>query len=324
MGNPTTRVLALLELLQTHGLISGAELARRLQIDPRTLRRYIGALEVLGIPVVTERGRDGGYRLMHGFKLPPMMFTNDEALALALGLVASRSLGLATTVPAGAGALAKLERVMPDNLRRRVRAVGETVTLDIARATSSGDPDILVTLSAAAQNQQRVQIAYQTPKQMHTQRDIDPYGLAYHGGSWYIVAYCHLRQDRRSFRLDRILAAHPLAISFGKPEEFDALTYLTTTITNLPRAHSVQVLLYTDMENARAAVFTGLGMLEPAVGGTLLRSQADDLDWMARELARLPFSFVIHEPVSLKDALVRHAKRLLEVIASGEVAHNPR
>ncbi|HXA47141.1 MAG TPA: HTH domain-containing protein, partial [Burkholderiaceae bacterium] len=130
MGNPTTRVLALLELLQTHGLSSGAELARRLDVEPRTLRRYIVALEALGIPVMTERGRDGGYRLMHGFKLPPMMFSNDEALALALGLVASRSLGLEATVPAGAGALAKLERAMPDNLRQRVRAVGETVTLD--------------------------------------------------------------------------------------------------------------------------------------------------------------------------------------------------
>jgi predicted DNA-binding transcriptional regulator YafY len=324
MGNPTTRVLALLELLQTHGLISGAELARRLDIDPRTLRRYVVSLEALGIPVVTERGRDGGYRLMHGFKLPPMMFTNDEALALALGLVASRSLGLAATVPAGAGALAKLERVMPENLRRRVRAVGETVTLDIARATSSGDAGILATLSAAAQNQQRVRITYHTPQQVQSERDIDPYGIAYHGGNWYLVAYCHLRKDRRSFRVDRILAANPMANSFGKPDEFDALTYLSAAITNLPRAHSVKVLLHTDLANARSAIFTGLGVLEPVAEGTVLHSQADDLDWMARELARLPFSFAILQPVNLKDALARHANRLLDLLKSSEAPHNPR
>src|SRR5471032_3355272 len=104
MATPTTRILALLELLQTHGLISGTELARRLAVDPRTLRRYIRTLESLGVPVHPERGRDGGYRLMQGYKLPPMMFSNDEALALALGLVASRDLGLAVAAPAGASA----------------------------------------------------------------------------------------------------------------------------------------------------------------------------------------------------------------------------
>jgi predicted DNA-binding transcriptional regulator YafY len=318
MGNPTTRVLALLELLQTHGLINGAELACRLDVGPRTLRRYIIALEELGIPVVAERGRDGGYRLMQGFKLPPMMFTNEEALALALGLVASRSLGLAATVPAGVGALAKLERVMPDALRQRVRAVGETVTLDIARATSSGDPTILTTLSAAAQSQQRVRIAYRTPQQVQTEREIDPYGLAYHGGSWYLVGYCHLRQGRRSFRLDRILAAESLAKSFGRPEEFDALDYLTAAITSLPRAHSVKVLLHSDLASARSAIFSGLGLLESVANGTLLHSQADDLDWMARELARLPFVFTIIEPAALKKALTRHAKALQGMVKSNE------
>lgn len=311
MGNPTNRVLALLELLQTHGLISGAELARRLDVDPRTLRRYIVALEALGIPVLTERGRDGGYRLMHGFKLPPMMFTNDEALALALGLVASRSLGLAATAPAGAGALAKLERVMPENLRRRMRAVGETVTLDIARATTAGDPDILATLSAAARDRQSVHLHYQTPQRVRTERAVDPYGLAYFGGSWYVVGYCHLRRDRRSFRLDRVEAAKLLPRSFGRPDDFDAIAYVATAIASLPRAHSVKVLLHADLSTARAAVFTSLGVLEAVAAGTMLHSQAEDLDWMARELARLPFSFVVHEPPELNDALARHAKALL-------------
>src|SRR6476469_1942186 len=134
MHHPTTRVLALLELLQTHGRLSGAELALRLGVDRRTLRRYVGKLEDIGIPITAERGRAGGYALMPGFKLPPMMCTEDETLALSLGLLAARGLGLAEAAPAVASAQAKLERIMPDRLRHRVRAVDETVKLE-ARST---------------------------------------------------------------------------------------------------------------------------------------------------------------------------------------------
>src|SRR4051812_15869473 len=172
MANPTTRVLVVLELLQSHGTMNGAELARRLDVTVRTLRRYIVALEELGIPVLAERGRDGGYRLMQGFKLPPMMFSNDEALALSLGLLAARKLGLADAVPASAGALAKLERVMPDSLRQRVRAIGEVVTLGMSQAGPSGTADTLASLSVATQNQQRVHLHYRAPQQAQTERDL--------------------------------------------------------------------------------------------------------------------------------------------------------
>jgi predicted DNA-binding transcriptional regulator YafY len=311
MTNPTTRVLALLELLQSHGLMSGTELARRLEVDPRTLRRYIQALDTLGIPVLAERGRDGGYRLMNGFKLPPMMFTNDEAMALSLGLLASRSLGLDGKAPAGESALSKLERVMPDKLKKRVRAVGETVALDIRRASSSSDAAILATLSAAAQGQQRVHLAYLSPKQERTERNVDPYGLAFVNGSWYVVGYCHLRLDQRAFRVDRVQDAVALPQSFGRPEKFDAVAYMNTAFATLPRAHSVRVLLHADLGAAQAAIFTTLGVLETVDGGTMLHSQADDLGWMARELARLPFSFSIVDPPMLRDELLRHAQSLL-------------
>src|SRR5262245_28220292 len=120
MARPTARVLAALELLQTHGRISGPELSRRLAVDRRTVRRYVVTLEELGIPVTAERGRDGHYSLVSGFKLPPMMFSDDEALAVAVGLQAARGLGLAEAHVAVTGALAKLERVMPPKLKRRV------------------------------------------------------------------------------------------------------------------------------------------------------------------------------------------------------------
>jgi predicted DNA-binding transcriptional regulator YafY len=313
MSNPTTRVLALLELLQTHGLMRGAELAARLEVDPRTLRRYIQTLEQLGIPVTAERGRDGGYRLMHGFKLPPMMFTNDEAVALSLGLVASRNLGLSDAAPAGEGALAKLQRVMPDNLRRRVQAIGETVTLGIARATSSGDPDILATLGAGAQKRQRVRIQYQTPNQTKTLRSIDPYGLAYLNGGWYTVGYCHLRKDLRSFRLDRILSADLEPQSFGRPENFDPIAFLKTAIATLPRAHSVTVLLHADLAASKDESLASLGILEPTTDGTLLHAQVEDLHWMARELARLSVPFEIRHPIELNGILADHARTLMKL-----------
>ena len=311
MGNPTTRVLALLELLQTHGLISGTALASMLEVDQRTLRRYIQVLGSLGIPVLAQRGRDGGYCLMPGFKLGPMMFTNDEALALALGLTAARSLGLSTAAPAGAAALSKLERMMPEHLRRPMRAVSQTVTLDIARGSASGDPAVLGTLSLATQNQQRVHLAYLSAQQMTTQRDVDPYGLAYLGGRWYLVAYCHLRQDTRSFRLDRIRDAALLPASFGRPAGFDQIAYMNGALATLPRTHTVRVLLHTALGNAHAAIAPTLGLLQEVGSGVMLHSQTDDLEWMAHELARLPFRFAIEEPAALGEALKRHAAALL-------------
>ena len=122
MYHPTTRVLAVLALLQAYGRMSGAELAQRLEVNVRTLRRYIIMLQDLGIPIEAERGRNGAYVLSAGFKLPPMMFTNEEALALTVGLISARHLNLADTDRAVESAFAKLERVMPLDLKSRVRA----------------------------------------------------------------------------------------------------------------------------------------------------------------------------------------------------------
>ena len=204
MYRPTTRVLALLELLQTHGRMSGAELAPRLGVDRRTLRRYVGKLEDIGIPITAERGRAGGYALMPGFKLPPMMFTEDETLALSLGLLAARGLGLAEAAPAVASAQAKLERVMPDGLKRRVRAVDDTVRLDAVRAIAPGDNQALVALTGAAQACRRVVLRYRDQSGKESVRRFDPYGLALRHGRWYAAGWCHLRQALRTFRLDRI------------------------------------------------------------------------------------------------------------------------
>lgn len=318
MSLPTTRVLTVLELLQAHGRMSGPELAQRVGVDGRTLRRYVATLEQIGVPVTAERGRHGGYALVPGFKLPPMVFSNDEGLALALGLLAARGLGLAGAAPAVASAHAKLERVMPEALKRRVRAIDDTVALDITRAGPGNDPDAdnnaLVVLSQAAQARQRVRLRYNAASGP-TERDFDPWGLAWRGGRWYAVGHCHLRAALRSFRLDRIEYVHALPASFGRPEGFDILAHLVLSVATLSRAHSIEVLLHADLTTARRETFDTIGVLEPTEEGALLSAQADDLEWFARELSRLPFNFEIRRPEALREALRMQAARLQRIVA---------
>ena len=308
--SPTTRVLAVLELLQAHGALSGPELARRLEVDGRTLRRYIRKLEDLGLPVLAERGRYGAYRLLPGFKLPPLMFSDDEALALALGLLAARRLGLAASAPAVESARAKLERVMPRALQRRVQALGETVQIDLARAAAEADQSALLALSAAAHARQRVHLAYRAADGTATERAFDTYGLAWRGGRWYAVGLCHLRHALRSFRVDRITEVAPLPASFGVPGDFDAIEHLALGLASLPRAHAVQVLLHTDLATARGELFEAIGLFQPHARGVLLHSQADDLDWYARQLARLSCSFEVIAPPALREAVHACGARL--------------
>src|SRR5947209_7485190 len=177
MYHPTTRVLTVLELLQSRPQLNGAALAERLEVDRRTVRRYVSILQDLGVPVESESGRYGGYRLRPGYKLPPMMFNEEEALALVLGLILSRRIGLGGAAPAVEGALAKLDRVMPDRLRGRVQAIQGALAFTAYReADSVADPAALLLLSSAAQNNRRVWLRYRGAAE-ETEREVDPYGV---------------------------------------------------------------------------------------------------------------------------------------------------
>lgn len=311
MALPTTRVLAVLDLLQSHGRMSGPELARRVGVDVRTLRRYIVMLEELGIPLTTERGRYGAYMLVAGFKLPPMMFTNDEAVALTVGMLAARGLGLAEAAPAVASVQAKLARVLPEVLKRQVSAITETVMLDLRHSSiAPGNNAALIALTTAAQGQQRVLLSYDSAQGHHTERPFDPYGLVYRIGAWYAVGMCHLRHDLRTFRLDRVGQVRPLDQAFHRPPGFDALEQLLRSLATMPRGHAIDVMLWTDLSTARNAFSVAFGLLEPVEGGVLLHSSADDLGWFARQLAGLPFDFEIRTPVELRTELSRCATRL--------------
>jgi len=311
MYHPTTRVLAVLALLQAHGRMSGSELAGRLEVNIRTLRRYIIMLQDLGIPIEAERGRNGAYVLSAGFKLPPMMFTNEEALALTIGLISARNLNLADTDRAVESAFAKLERVMPLELKSHVRALTETITLDPNRASSTPPSEaVLSTMSSAAQLQQRVHIGYHPNQGEDTERDFDPYGLTYYLQKWYVVGYCHLRQDLRSFRLDRITRIDTINAHFKRPEGFDPLTHMMQLVATMPRKYSFELLLKTDMDTAQKEVFDVLGVLESDQDGVIMRGSVEDLDWLARQISIFSFDFVVREPEELKTEITKHSARL--------------
>lgn len=314
MSGPTTRVLAVLELLQSQKRISGAELAERLEVDRRTIRRYITVLEELGVPVTTEQGRYGGYKLVPGYKLPPMMFTDEEALAISLGTLAARELGIARATPAIDSVEAKLERVMPDKLKQRVRGIRNTTKLMLPPPDTMQDEKALLTLTRAIQAEQRVEFAYQSAAQDPTKREVDPYGLTFWHGHWYLSCFCHLRNALRSFRLDRMRQVQALSAQFQRPENFDAAEHLMHSFHALPRNHAVSVVLHTDPETAAKAFSfcsNTKDRFENHPNGLQFDTHTDSIEWFATWLARLPFGFTVLGPAELKQALRDYAERLL-------------
>ena len=322
METPATRLLAAMELLQARPRITAAQLAERLCVDSRSARRYITRLRDLGMPIEAERGPYGGYRLRPGYKLPPLMLTDDEALAVTLGLVAARELGLSGALPAVEGALGKIERVLPQTLRERVRAVRQTVALDLGgmigdRPAPEGEPDgatarWLPVLGLAAQQGARVHLRYHGRGSDSTERALDPYGLVYHNGRWYAVGYCHLRQAVRVFRVDRVLLAEPRTERFERPTDFDALTYAIQSFAAIPDRWLVEVVLDTSLERVRWSVPPTFATLEESTGGVVLRAYEHDLDHAARFLAGLGCPLRVRRPSELLAALRRLANLLGE------------
>jgi predicted DNA-binding transcriptional regulator YafY len=314
MYHPTTRVLTVLELLQAHECISGPQLAARLEVNIRTVRHYITLLQDLGIPIEAERGRQGGYRLRPGFKLPPLMFTEDEALALTLGLLAARRLGLAAAAPAVEGALAKVERVMPATLRTRIQAVQETLVIEQAASYNAPASAIVLSFSVAARQRRRVQMRYRAWSDHETERAFDPYGVVYYDGRWFAVGYCHLRAGLRMFRLDRVQQAEIGNQTFTRPDDFDSLAYVVASLASAPAAWAIEVLLKTTYELARQHVPPSMAMLEHDPEGVILRCYVEDLDWVARFLVGLGWPLVVRRPPELREALRRLAVEILAAV----------
>ena len=316
MYHPTTRVLATLEMLQSRQRVTGRELAERLEVDERTARRYITMLQDLGIPIEGIRGRHGAYVLRPGYKLPPLMLTDDEALAIVLGLVAGRRLGLTGTAVDVEGALAKIERVLPDALRARVQALQGELVINVMEDRWAPAPgEMVVTMGLAARERRRVRMRYRAKRGEETRREVDPYGVVFHGGGWYATGHCHLRGDRRLFRLDRVVEAELTDERFERPDGFDVLADVLRSLATVPDTWAVEARLLTTMEVAVALVPADVAVLEEHPDGVTLRCFARDLDWMARMLARLPVPFAVVSPPELRPAVQALAARLLASLA---------
>ena len=316
MYSPTSRVLTVLEWLQARPHMSGVELAERLEVDQRTVRRYITMLQDMGIPIESKRGRYGMYRLRPGTKVPPLIFRNDEAFALTLGLLTTRKMGLAVTAPAVESALAKVERALPRELREHVRAIQDTIIFDFDVAKSAPVSDIVVTLCVAVQQKHRVWLRYRSYNaQEETEREVDPYGVACIAGFWYMVGYCHLRQDVRVFRLDRTLAAEMREETFVPPERFDVLAHVTRSIAMMPTTWLVDVLLETTMEKAQCMISPTMATLEQEEGGVAMRCYVQQLEWFAPMLIDLRCPFIVRQPDELRSVLLRLSEQIAQMAA---------
>jgi predicted DNA-binding transcriptional regulator YafY len=304
---PTARVLTILELLQSHGRMTGVELARRLEVDIRTVRNYVETLTDLGIPVEAERGRYGAYRLRPGYKLPPLIFTEDESLALTLSLLMAREQGLATTSPAFEGVLAKVMRVLPEATRTQIQAVEQTVIIEDRSFRVAPSVLTVMVLSLALQTERCVRLHYRSRRAIVTERVFDPYGVVSHEGVWYTIGYCHLRQGQRLFRLDRILQVEVTGETFSRPADFHALEAVQHALASVPRAWQIEVWLETTLEEIQHKTRLPKAQFEEVHNGILLRGDVEDLPWMARFLAGLGIPLIIHYPSELRTALRHYA-----------------
>ncbi len=250
-SRPATRLLTMLEVLQARGTVSGRELAERLEVDPRTVRRYAVKLEELGIPVESDRGPYGGYRLRPGFKLPPLMLTDDEATAVVLGLIVSRQTGIQAAESAVEEALAKILRVLPTELRDRVGALEGS--LGWTRTPSQQQPpatEVVLTLAAAIRRKRRASIRYATPGREESDRIVAPYGLVFHAGSWYLAADDDRSGEIRTFRVDRVRSADLRRERASPPEGFDAVEHVERSIAATPWGWRLEIVFDTTLEEA--------------------------------------------------------------------------
>ena len=317
MYDPIMRVLTVLEILQAREHVSGRELAARLEVNPRTVQRYIARLQDLCIPVESTRGVGGAYRLKPGFRLPPMMFTDEEAFALTLGLRALRNLGLSAFAPATEGAAAKLGRVLPDSLRDSANAVEEVIAVEPGPWVISTEAEPLIRLCTAIRTRHTVAFNYESHDRKSTHRQLEPYGIVHMDGRWYMLGRCLLREALRTFRLDRVSDVEVSDQTFERPAGFDAKACLQRSMPFVEAGFSVEVWLDLPIAKMRSHFALHRVMMEDENGGTTLRCSRANLEPLAAMLLRLGCSIVVRQPAELRDTFDCLAKRAAQAAAGG-------
>jgi predicted DNA-binding transcriptional regulator YafY len=316
VARPTAQVLTLLELLQSGGIRTMAELADRLGVQPRTVRRYVDHLVDLDVPVESVRGRYGGYRLAAGYRLPPLMLSDDEALAVLLGLVAGRRAGLATTTGPGTAsetATAKIRRVLPSRIADRLDAVLES----LAFTAEPGDfptpqTGVLLTVADAVRHHRPISIKYASGGGRHSVRMLHPFGLVNHAGRWYVTGADPEIGEDRTFRLDRIADARTLPGSFEPRAALHPAEDLLTSMARAPHRHEVALRIQGTLEQIRKRLPASVAEVRDGAdeGWQRVEIRAESLDWLPGVLAALDLSFVIEHPDELRDRVLALADRL--------------
>ncbi|MFB9313766.1 helix-turn-helix transcriptional regulator [Nocardioides plantarum] len=317
LASPSGRVLALLERVQERPGLTADQLAAELGVGERTVRRYVGTLQELGIPVTAHRGRVGGYHLEAGYRMAPLMLGTDEAVALTLTMAVLT--GRAPDGPPGpaAAALGKLRRALPRAVAERVDDVLAAVVpperSDRLAPGATPDPSLLATLAAGVVGERVCRIRHGS-----TTRDVNAYGVAVVRGHLYLHGWCHLRRARRTFRVDRISAADLLAETFRTPSGLDVAAAVETSLATSWEEWTVSVLLHAPLEVVRATIPRWVGVAEPVDATcTRLRLTTRNLDATVLRLSDHTLPMTVEKPAELRDAFARRAVWMAGVGAGG-------
>ncbi|WP_436844167.1 helix-turn-helix transcriptional regulator [Streptomyces subrutilus] len=314
MLETSARLLRLLSLLQAHREWTGADLADRLGVTPRTVRRDVDRLRELGYPVNASPGTGGGYQLGAGAELPPLLLDDDEAVAVAVGLRTAAGNGVEGIGEASVRALAKLEQVLPSRLRRRVSALNEfTVPMLRGAERSTVDPAVLTELATVCRDTERLRFGYRDHEGNVTRRTVEPHRLVCTERRWYLVAWDLDREDWRTFRADRIEPRPPHGPRFvpREPPAGDLAAYVSQGVSQRVYAARAVVRLKVSAQEAARTVGPSDGVLEPVDDEScLLRTGAVSLDVMVIHVMLLGCEFEVVEPPELTDR-IRAARDLL-------------
>jgi predicted DNA-binding transcriptional regulator YafY len=319
MSETAARLLRLLSLLQIPREWSGGELAERLQVSRRTVRRDVERLRDLGYEVQATMGVVGGYRLAAGRAMPPLLLDDEEAVAIAVGLRTAAAHAVAGIEEASVRALAKLVQVLPSRLRHRVRAL-HTATMPLLVGDGpSVDAEALAVLGTAVANRERLRFSYQAADGSESRRLVEPRGLVAARRHWYLVAFDNDREAWRTFRVDRITGLRPTG-GRAAPRELpaaDAAAYVAETLYDLAPTYRAVATIQAPARDVAARLGSACGDLEALDERTCrLRSAADTLEWLAFRLAMLGCEFEVHEPPELANYLRALGARLTRAAGS--------
>ncbi|MFZ0041610.1 MAG: YafY family protein [Solirubrobacteraceae bacterium] len=301
MLETSTRLLNLLSLLQARRHWPGAELAERLEVGPRTVRRDVERLRRLGYPVQATPGVDGGYRLAAGAALPPLLLDDEEAVAIAVGLRTAVSQGVAGIGETSVRALSKLQPLLPERVRRRVRAV-DAATFAYPASGPAVDSETLLVLATACRDSERVRFNYRSHSDERSRRLVEPCGLVHTGRRWYLVAWDADRADWRTFRVDRIDSRPSPERRFvpREPPEADLAAYVARRVSAVRGSYRARIILHAPLDAVTTRVPPNVGTLEAIDDHRcLLLTSAEWLDGLAVYIANLDFDFEVSEPPEL-------------------------